>query len=69
MKTIQVPATEALSTLSQSILAQVQKKMGKVPNLYATIGYSGQALKGMLDFEATLSQDSSFTGKEKKPLI
>ncbi|NBA77645.1 carboxymuconolactone decarboxylase family protein [Emticicia sp. ODNR4P] len=68
MKTIQVPATEELSTLSQSILAQVQKKMGKVPNLYATIGYSGQALKGMLDFEATLPQDSSFTGKEKEAI-
>lgn len=68
MKTIQVPAVEALSTLSQSILEQVQKKMGKVPNLYATIGYSDQALKGMLDFEATLSQDSSFTGKEKEAI-
>lgn len=44
MKTIQVPATEALSTLSQSILAQVEKKMGKVPNLYATIGYLGESI-------------------------
>jgi len=68
MKTIQVPATTQLSTASQSILEQVQKKMGKVPNLYATIGYSAQTLKGMLDFEATLTHESSYTAKEREAI-
>jgi len=68
MKTIQVPAIAGLSTTSQSILEQVQKKMGKVPNLYATIGYSAQTLKGMLDFEATLAHDSSYSAKEKEAI-
>jgi uncharacterized peroxidase-related enzyme len=66
MKTIQVPATAQLSIASQAILEQVQKKMGKVPNLYATIGYSAQTLKGMLDFETTLAHDSAYTAKERE---
>ncbi|WP_312422431.1 hypothetical protein [Epilithonimonas sp.] len=40
MKTIHVPQKEQLSSESQTILESVEKKMGKIPNLYATIGYS-----------------------------
>ena len=68
MKTIQVPATGQVSAASQSILEQVQKKMGQVPNLYATIGYSAQTLKGMLDFEATVAQGSSYTAREREAI-
>src|SRR4051812_5227496 len=68
MKTISVPAKEQLNTASQSILEAVQSKMGKIPNLYATIGYSSAALKAMLDTESTLSQDSSYTAKEREAI-
>jgi hypothetical protein len=40
MKTITVPAKEQLSSSLQNILETVEKKMGHIPNLYATIGYS-----------------------------
>jgi hypothetical protein len=40
MKTITVPNKEQLSEEAQVILSSVEKKMGKIPNLYATIGYS-----------------------------
>ena len=65
MKTIVVPAREQVSEASQAIFDAIQKKMGKVPNLYATIGYSANALKGFLDFEAAFSH-SAFTDKEKE---
>lgn len=68
MKTIQVPAKDQLNTVSQSILETVQSKMGKIPNLYATIGYSSSALKAMLDTEASLSTDSSFSAKEREAI-
>jgi len=68
MKTIQVPSKDQLNATSQSILEAVQSKMGKIPNLYATIGYSSSALKAMLDTEATLSVDSSFSAKEREAI-
>ncbi|MFL9831706.1 carboxymuconolactone decarboxylase family protein [Flavobacterium sp. ST-87] len=68
MKTISVPEKEQLSFGAQSILESVEKKMGKIPNLYATIGYSSSALKSMLETEAALSHDSSFTAKEREAI-
>lgn len=68
MKTIHVPAKEQVSTASQAIFDQIQKKLGKVPNLYATIGYSAPALKGMLDYEATLTSSHIFTAKEREAI-
>ncbi|NML57673.1 carboxymuconolactone decarboxylase family protein [Chryseobacterium cheonjiense] len=68
MKTISVPEKEQLGFGSQSILESVEKKMGKIPNLYATIGYSSSALKAMLETEAALSHDSSFTAKEREAI-
>lgn len=68
MKTISVPEKEQLSFGAQSILESVEKKMGKIPNLYATIGYSSSALKSMLETEASLAHDSSFTAKEREAI-
>ena len=68
MKTITVPNKEQLSAESQTILESVEKKMGKIPNLYATIGYSSSALKAMLETEASLSHDSSFSAKEREAI-
>jgi uncharacterized peroxidase-related enzyme len=67
MKTIQVPVKEQVSAEAQVIFDQFQKRMGKVPNLYATIGYSGSALKGFVDFETALSH-GVFTGKEREAI-
>ncbi|MEJ2880177.1 DUF417 family protein [Pedobacter sp. GR22-6] len=66
MKTIEVPAKAQVSTESQAIFEQIQKKLGKVPNLYAVIGYSAHALQGMLEFEDRLSASSIFTAKERE---
>jgi len=68
MKTILVPHKENLNPTSQSILEVVQSKMGKIPNLYATIGYSSSSLKAMLDTETTLATDSSFSAKEREAI-
>lgn len=68
MKTISVPEKEQLSFGTQSILESVEKKMGKIPNLYATIGYSSSALKSMLETESSLAHDSSFTAKEREAI-
>ena len=68
MKTIHVPQKEQLSAESQSILESVEKKLGKIPNLYATIGYSSSAIKSMLETEALLSHNSSFSAKEREAI-
>lgn len=68
MKTISVPEKGQLSFTAQTILESVEKKMGKIPNLYATIGYSSSALKSMLETEASLTHDSSFTAKERETI-
>lgn len=67
MKTIQVPITEEVSPTSQLLFDQIKKKLGKLPNLHATIGYSAPALKGFLDFEASLST-GMFTPKEREAI-
>lgn len=68
MKAIQVPALNQLNETAKNILEQVEKKLGKVPNLYATIGYSSGALKAMLDTEATLAHDATFSAREKEAI-
>jgi AhpD family alkylhydroperoxidase len=42
--------------------------MGRIPNLYATIGYSASTLKGLLEFEATLGTAHHFSSKEKEAI-
>ncbi|MFC3161641.1 uncharacterized peroxidase-related enzyme [Chryseobacterium arachidis] len=68
MKTVNVPHKEQLGQEAQVILTSVEKKMGKIPNLYATIGYSSSALKAMLETEATLAHNSSYTAKEREAI-
>ena len=67
MKTITVPTKDQVNAKSQEIFDDITKKLGKVPNLYATIGYSSNALKGMLDFEETLSH-GIFNAKEREAI-
>lgn len=50
MKTFQVPTHDQVSEQSQAIFGQLKGALGMVPNLYATIGYSGNALGAFLQF-------------------
>lgn len=67
MKTINVPSREQVSEASGEIFDAISKKLGKVPNLYATIGYSSDAIKGFLDFEASFNH-SGFNPKEREAI-
>ncbi|WP_353719929.1 carboxymuconolactone decarboxylase family protein [Dyadobacter sp. 676] len=65
MKTISVPAREQVGPQSQEIFDTISQRIGRVPNLYATMGYSSHALKAMLDFEDTLTH-SVFSARERE---
>lgn len=67
MNKLQVPTKEQVSADAQVIFEQIQKRLGKVPNLYATIGHSANALKGFLEFEATLGK-GEFTAPEREAI-
>lgn len=67
MKTINVPTAAQVSAESQELFEQIKKRSGKVPNLYATMGYSFNALKGFLDFETTLNK-GVFSHKEREAI-
>lgn len=67
MKVIQVPSADQVSEESRVLFEQIKKRAGKVPNLYATMGYSSHALKGFLDLEAALN-GGLFSGKEREAI-
>ena len=67
MKTITVPSIDQVSESSKVMFEAIKKRVGKVPNLYATMGYSSHALKAFLDFDATLS-GGVFTGKQREAI-
>jgi uncharacterized peroxidase-related enzyme len=67
MNTIKVPTKEQVTIEAQAIFDQIQKSIGKVPNLYATIGYSSNALKGYLGFEEQLGK-GVFTPIEREAI-
>ena len=68
MKTLNLPELSSLPEQSQVILNQVKGRIGKIPNLYATIGFSAAALKGVLDFENLLTEEAVFSPKEKEAI-
>jgi uncharacterized peroxidase-related enzyme len=67
MKNIAVPSFEQVSPESQAMFEQMKKRIGKVPNLYATMGYSSHALKAFFDFEGALNQ-GVFKPKEREAI-
>ncbi|HEX8316120.1 MAG TPA: carboxymuconolactone decarboxylase family protein [Flavisolibacter sp.] len=67
MKPFIVPAKEQVTEETQAIFDQLQKRLGKVPNLYATMGYSAHALKTFLAFEEGLNK-GSFNAKEREAI-
>lgn len=67
MKTINVPTRDQVSAEAQVMFDTFTKRVGKVPNLYATMGYSAPALKMFMDMEEDLSK-SLFTPKEREAI-
>lgn len=65
MKTITVPTRENVNADSQQIFDVITKKMGRVPNLLATVGYSSHALKSFLDFDEAFNH-GAFSSKERE---
>jgi AhpD family alkylhydroperoxidase len=63
MNTIQVPAREDVSATNRAIFDQLQSKLGFVPNLYATLAHSENALGSYLTFQ---NAKSSVTGKARE---
>src|ERR1700712_3164556 len=67
MKTISVPIREQVSPESQIMFDMYQKRMGKVPNLYATMGYSSHALQSFMNLEEALN-GGAFNPKEREAI-
>ncbi|WP_405292306.1 carboxymuconolactone decarboxylase family protein [Algibacter sp. Ld11] len=63
MINFQVPTKETVSPTNQAIFEQLEKKVGFLPNLYATYAHSENALKNHLDFSAV---NTSLNNKEKE---
>ena len=60
-----VPARNEVSGTNQAIFDQLNKALGFVPNLYATIGYSDHGLERYLNFQ---NAKTSFSNKEKEAI-
>lgn len=58
-----VPTREEVSTTNQEIFDGLNKALGFVPNLYATIAYSDNGLKRLLDYQ---NAKTSLSNKEKE---
>jgi uncharacterized peroxidase-related enzyme len=67
MKKITVPTRDQVSPESQLLFDVLQKRAGKVPNLYATMGHSAFALKGFMGLEETLN-GGVFSAKEREAI-
>lgn len=58
-----VPTRNEVSQTNQEIFDKLNKALGFVPNLYATIGYSDNGLKRFLDYQ---NAKTSLNNKEKE---
>lgn len=63
MKTFSVPTRAQVAATNQEIFDQLQKALGFVPNLYATIAYSDHGLSRFLAYQ---NAKTSLTNKEKE---
>lgn len=63
MTNFEIPTKETVSPTNQAIFEQLEKKVGFLPNLYATYAHSENALKNHLDFGAV---KTSLNNKEKE---
>ena len=63
MKTFTVPTREQVAPTNQAIFDNLQKALGFVPNLYATIAHSDNGLTRFLAYQ---NAKTSLTNKEKE---
>jgi AhpD family alkylhydroperoxidase len=63
MATIRVPTREEVSPANQAIFDKLKKSLGKVPNLYATLAHSENALASYLAFQ---DARSSIAGRARE---
>lgn len=68
MKTFQVPTREQVTPAVQGVFDHMQSAFGMVPNLYATIGYSENALTSYLAFQQAQAK-GSFSAKEREAVF
>lgn len=59
----QVPSREEVSAVNQEIFDNLNKQIGFVPNLYATIAYSDNGLQRYLNYQ---NAKTSLNNKEKE---
>ena len=60
---ITVPTRDQVDATSQGIFDQLKSQLGMVPNIYATIGYSSNALSSFLAFSGNAGK-GTFSNKE-----
>ncbi|MGW8124044.1 carboxymuconolactone decarboxylase family protein [Roseivirga echinicomitans] len=65
MRKFEVPTREQVAPAAQVIFDDVKNKIGMVPNIYATIGYSANALESYLTFQGAQAK-GSFNPKERE---
>ncbi|TKG92913.1 carboxymuconolactone decarboxylase family protein [Puteibacter caeruleilacunae] len=63
MTKINVPIKEQVDDKAKAIFDNLEKMLGMIPNLYATMGYSSDVLAGYLQYSSSLGS-SSFNKKE-----
>lgn len=63
MRTIEVPTREQVDAKANAIFDNLEKNLGMVPNLYATIGYSSEILEAYLTYSGKVGNES-FSKKE-----
>lgn len=68
MRTFEVPTRDQVAPAAQGIFDNLQKQAGMVPNLYATIGYSANALESYLNFQGAQAK-GSFNAKEREAVF
>lgn len=67
MTQITVPTRDEVSSENQAIFDNLQKQLGFVPNIYATIGHSDNALGAYLNFSQAQAK-GSLTAKEREAI-
>jgi AhpD family alkylhydroperoxidase len=68
MRTFNVPTRSDVSAESAAIFDNIEKGLGRLPNLYATIGYSANTLGAYLAFQGAMAK-SVFSLKEREAVF
>ena len=68
MRTFEVPTRDQVSPEAQQIFDNLKKQVGMVPNLFATIGYSANALGSYLTFQGAQA-NGTFNAKEREAVF